>query len=342
MSQSEKQGKQGRLGNIKTVIYGRTAIILLAFVAQLVVLALGYVQLRRYSIWFYVLFLIISAVAVLHIFNTRGNPDMKLSWMFLIAIFPIFGAIFYVTIIMQPGTKVMRNRLKNLADITKEHITGDKKVWDELRQESPHMGQLSYYLYHRDNSPVYTDTQVKYYALGDEQFPDMVEALEQAKEYIFVEFFIVSEGRMWDTIHEILKRKAAEGVEVRFMYDGTDVLFNLPNSYPKLLEKEGIHCKMFAPIKPIFSPHYNNRDHTRCLWWTEKWHLPAESIWRMNISMRRYGSDTGRIRVSGFRERQWSGLSICFWKCGTYRKSSRSSMKNIPVLNRRELSRMAM
>ena len=104
MSQSEKQGKQGRLGNIKTVIYGRTAIILLAFVAQLVVLALGYVQLRRYSIWFYVLFLIISAVAVLHIFNTRGNPDMKLSWMFLIAIFPIFGAIFYVTIIMQPGT----------------------------------------------------------------------------------------------------------------------------------------------------------------------------------------------------------------------------------------------
>lgn len=94
MSQSEKQGKQGRLGNIKTVIYGRTAIILLAFVAQLVVLALGYVQLRRYSIWFYVLFLIISAVAVLHIFNTRGNPDMKLSWMFLIAIFPIFGAIF--------------------------------------------------------------------------------------------------------------------------------------------------------------------------------------------------------------------------------------------------------
>ena len=265
MSQSEKQGKQGRLGNIKTVIYGRTAIILLAFVAQLVVLALGYVQLRRYSIWFYVLFLIISAVAVLHIFNTRGNPDMKLSWMFLIAIFPIFGAIFYVTIIMQPGTKVMRNRLKNLADITKEHITGDKKVWDELRQESPHMGQLSYYLYHRDNSPVYTDTQVKYYALGDEQFPDMVEALEQAKEYIFVEFFIVSEGRMWDTIHEILKRKAAEGVEVRFMYDGTDVLFNLPNSYPKLLEKEGIHCKMFAPIKPIFSPHYNNRDHRKVL-----------------------------------------------------------------------------
>ena len=137
MSQSEKQGKQGRLGNIKTVIYGRTAIILLAFVAQLVVLALGYVQLRRYSIWFYVLFLIISAVAVLHIFNTRGNPDMKLSWMFLIAIFPIFGAIFYVTIIMQPGTKVMRNRLKNLADITKEHRSGMNSgrkvpIWDSF------------------------------------------------------------------------------------------------------------------------------------------------------------------------------------------------------------------
>lgn len=253
------------LGNIKTVIYGRTVIIMLAFLAQLLLLVLGYFLLRNYSFLFYAFFVAISAVTIIYIFNTRGNPDMKLSWMFPIAIFPVFGAIFYVTIIMQPGTKVMYNRLKGLAKYTEQYVTFDKEVWDKIRTESPNMGQMAHYLYHCDNSPVYENTEIKYYRLGDEQFPDMLEELEKAKKYIFMEFFIVSEGHMWGTIHEILKRKAQEGVEVRFMYDGTDVLFNLPNSYPKTLEAEGIRCKMFAPIKPIFSPHYNNRDHRKIL-----------------------------------------------------------------------------
>lgn len=260
-----KTGKKNRLGNIKTIIYGRTAMLILAFLAQLILLVIGYYWLRKYSFWFYALFLVISAVAVLHIFNTRGNPDMKLSWMFPIAIFPVFGAIFYTTIIMQPGTKVMYARLKTLAEQTKKYVTDDREIWERLRAESPHMGQLSHYLYHRDNSPVYARTQVRYFSLGDEQFPAILEELRKAEKFIFVEFFIVSEGRMWDSVHEILKEKAGQGVEVRFMYDGTDVLFNLPNYYPRVLEAEGIRCKMFAPIKPIFSPHYNNRDHRKIL-----------------------------------------------------------------------------
>ena len=190
---------------------------------------------------------------------------MKLSWMFPNAIFPIFGAIFYTTIVMQPGTKVMYSRLKSLSEQTKKYVTDDREVWERLRAESPHMGQLSHYLYHRDNSPVYDKTQVTYFCLGDEQFPAILEELKKAEKFIFVEFFIVSEGRMWDMVHEILKEKAQQGVEVRFMYDGTDVLFNLPNYYPRVLEAEGIRCKMFAPIKPIFSPHYNNRDHRKIL-----------------------------------------------------------------------------
>jgi cardiolipin synthase len=257
--------KNRKFGNLKTVIYGRTAVIMLGFLAQLVLLVVGYYWLRNYSFLFYALFLGVSAVAVVHIFNTRGNPDMKLSWMFPIAIFPVFGAIFYTAIIMQPGTKVMYGRLKNLTRHTKENVVYDRRVWERLKEESPSMGSLAHYLYRCDNSPVYAGTGVKYYPLGDAQFPDMLEALESAKEYIFMEFFIVSAGQMWDAVHALLKKKAAEGVEVRFMYDGTDVLFNLPNSYPKTLEREGIRCKMFAPIKPLFSPHYNNRDHRKIL-----------------------------------------------------------------------------
>lgn len=262
---SGRDVKKRKFGNVKTILYGRTAILILGFAAQLALLAVGYFQLRSYSFWFYGAFLMISALVVLRIFNARGIPDMKLSWMFPIALFPIFGAILYATIAIQPGTKVMYGRLQELEKRTRESLSPDKDTWEKLRDENPHMGQFAHYLYNRNASPVYERSQIEYFSLGDQQFPAMVEELKKAEKFIFAEFFIVSDGRMWDVIHDILKEKVKQGVEVRFMYDGTDVLFNLPPYYPKILEGEGIRCKMFAPIKPIFSPHYNNRDHRKIL-----------------------------------------------------------------------------
>lgn len=247
------------------MIYGRTVVILLGFLAQLILLAAVYYVLRNYNFLFYGFFLCISAMALVYIFNAPGNPDMKLTWMFPIAIFPVFGAIFYMTITFQPGTKVMYGKLRMLSEYTKKYVSSGAETRARLRKESPHMGQLAYYLEQRDNSPVYENTTVKYYPLGDSQFVDMVEELKKAEKFIFMEFFIVHEGRMLDTILDILKEKAEQGVEVRFMYDGTNVLWNLPNFFPKIMEDEGICCKMFAPIKPLFSPHYNNRDHRKIL-----------------------------------------------------------------------------
>ena len=258
-----KKTKREDHANIKSVVYGRTAMTLVGFLAQLGLLFLGYVLLRSYSFWFYGFFLIVSAAAVLYIYNAAGNPDMKLAWMFPIAIFPVFGSIFYATIISQPGIKVMRTRLQSLSEYTRKYMRNDKGAWDKLRAESPHMSQLAHYLWNCDCSPVYENTRVKYYCLGDDQFPDMVEELKKAEKYIFMEFFIVSQGYMWDTVLEILKEKARQGVEVRFMYDGTCALWYLPTAYPQQLEKEGIRCRMFSPVKPIFSPHFNNRDHRK-------------------------------------------------------------------------------
>ena len=88
---STAQKKNRKIGNIKTVIYGRTAMILVGFLAQLTALAVGYLLLRSYSIGFYGVFLVVSAVAVIRIFNVGDNPDMKLSWMLPMALFPVFG-----------------------------------------------------------------------------------------------------------------------------------------------------------------------------------------------------------------------------------------------------------
>jgi len=263
MDQVER--KRMRFGKVKKVIYGRTAMILLGFVAQFSLLAVAYYWLRNYSGLFYILFLIASISTIIYIFNVRGNPDMKLSWMFPIALFPVFGAIFYTTIVSQPGTKVMYKKLQDFSRVISRYVKQDEKVRERLWEENPHMGQFARYLERCDNSPVYERTQAVYYPLGDEQFPAMIEELKKAQKYIFMEFFIVSEGRMLDTLLDVLREKVEEGVDVRFMYDGTNVLWNLPGYFPRLLEKEGIQCRMFSPIRPIFSPHFNNRDHRKIL-----------------------------------------------------------------------------
>ena len=257
--------KGAKFGKIKRVIYGRTAMILVGFAAQLAALAMAYILLRNYNYAFYAFFLVTSASAMVYIYNASGSPDMKLAWMFPIAIFPVFGAVFYWTIITQPGTKVLYGRLQRLSEYTGKYVLPRPETQKRLRAQSPHMGQLAYYLQSCDNSPVYEDTRVKYYPLGDLQYKDILEELKKAEKYIFIEFFIVSWGRMLEEVLEILKDKAKRGVEVRFMYDGTNALWNLPNYFPKLMEEEGIRCKMFSPVKPVFSNHYNNRDHRKIL-----------------------------------------------------------------------------
>ncbi|MCQ2539470.1 MAG: cardiolipin synthase [Acetatifactor sp.] len=259
----EEEGWRKGLGNLQMIIYGRTFVLVLGFLLQLLFLIEGYVVLRNYSLVFYAIFVLIGVIAILYIYNHRGNPDMKLAWMFPIAVFPIFGAVFYMTILFQPGSKILKRRLSGLSEKTEKLLPENAELRKRLREENPHMAQLAYYLYKKDNSPVYENTTVTYYALGDNMFPDMVEELKKAKKFIFLEYFIISEGELWETVLEILKEKAGEGVEVRVMYDGTNVLFQLPGSYPKKLRAEGIQCELFAPIKLIFSSHYNNRDHRK-------------------------------------------------------------------------------
>ena len=111
--------------------------------------------------------------------------------------------------------------------------------------------------------PVYENYTAEYFPSGEQKFERLKEELEKARKFIFMEYFIVEHGVMWDTILEILERKAKEGVEVRFMYDGMCSIALLPYHYPKILEAKGIHCHAFAPIKPALSTYQNNRDHRK-------------------------------------------------------------------------------
>lgn len=257
--------KRKGIKGLKTIIYGRTLMVILAFLIQFASMVIGYLWLREYSFIIYGVFAVISGAVVLHLFTSKGTPDLKLVWMLPIALFPVFGALFYLYITRQLGTRVLQDRLRVLFGHSRGFLSGDGAVHKELSAQDPQMGHFADYMHVYDNSPVYANTKVTYYPLGDAQFLDILEELWKAEKFIFLEYFIVEEGYMWNSILEILERKAKEGVEVRFMYDGMCSLYLLPSFYPKIMERKGIKCKMFSPIKPVFSSRYNNRDHRKIL-----------------------------------------------------------------------------
>lgn len=257
--------KRKSIKGIKTVIYGRTVIVVLAFLIQLALIVCSFLWLRNYSIFVYALFGLIGVIVLLHLFNAKGAPDIKLCWMLPIVIFPVFGALFYVFITTQGGAHYLQKRLAVLSGHTGKYIAQNAEAVEKLAAENGQAERFADYLMKYDNSPVYIHTQLKFYPLGDDWFPDMLEELKKAEKFIFLEYFIVEEGCVWNPVLDILKEKVKQGVEVRFMYDGMCSLSLLPNFYPKLMEKEGIRCKMFSPIRPVFSSHYNNRDHRKIL-----------------------------------------------------------------------------
>ena len=259
------QWKEKGIKSIKTVIFGRTLIVIGAFLIQFALLISCFLWMREYSLMVYTGFSILGMAVILHIFNSRGNPDLKLVWMLPILLFPVFGALFYLYISFQPGTGYIYRRLTMLGHQSKKYLKQNSQQKEKLKQENPQMDGMVSYMMEHGNCPVYGQTSVTYFPLGDDMFPEMLRQIEKAEKFIFMEYFILEEGYMWETILELLKKKVKEGVEVRVLYDGMCVLTLLPSFYPRILEKEGIRCKMFAPIKPLFSSHYNNRDHRKIL-----------------------------------------------------------------------------
>ncbi|MDL2311190.1 cardiolipin synthase, partial [Peptostreptococcaceae bacterium OttesenSCG-928-C18] len=123
----------------------------------------------------------------------------------------------------------------------------------------------SRYLERYANFPVYKHTCSNYYPTGESFFKDFIEDLKKAKNFIFLEFFILEEGYMWNTILDILEEKVKAGVDVRIIYDDFGCISKLPRKYSKLLRSKGIKCCIFNPIKFFVMPKHNNRDHRKII-----------------------------------------------------------------------------
>ena len=246
-----------------SIVFSRTALILLLVVVQFLLMLGIATYLRDYVVYVYSAMNILGAVIVIYIINQRGNPAFNMTWVLLILIFPVFGCLFYLYVKSQLGTRYIGKRLGRLKLDTWQYMEQKQEIIDDLRLSKPANANLAHYMKHQLGFPTYRNTKATYFACGEEKFSVLLERLEKAEKFIFLEYFIVEEGYMWDSILDILKRKVQEGVEVRFMYDGMCSISLLPYNYPKTIRKYGIQCKMFSPIRPVLSTTQNNRDHRK-------------------------------------------------------------------------------
>ena len=245
------------------MVFSRAGIFVILILIQLLVfLGIPY-YLKEYATFIYSAMSVMEIVVLVYIINTEGNPAFKMTWMLCVMALPVIGTVFYIYVHLQLETRFVQNRLAALRMETEPYMDQDEKVTEALWASKSANAQLSYYLSHQLGFPTYRNTEVEYFPVGEDKFSSMIKELEKAEKFIFMEYFIVEEGIMWDTILEILKRKVNEGVEVRFMYDGMCAFDLLPYSYPKKLQKFGIKCKMSNKIRPFVSTIQNNRDHRK-------------------------------------------------------------------------------
>lgn len=254
-----QRGKRSALN----VVFGRFTVIALLLVLEFVFLFWGAQFLGRYSPVFYVAGRVLAVLCILWLVNRPGNPMPKITWIVLIMALPVFGMLLYLFVQMDVGHRFINHRLQETIAETAEYMPAQQELMERLRTEQPELHGLATYMARAAASPIYENTAVTYFPLGEQKFEALLEELGKAEHFIFLEYFIIEEGTMWGRILKVLEQKVREGVEVRLLYDGMCAFYRLPYRYPEELEKLGIRCKMFAPLRPMVSTYYNNRDHRK-------------------------------------------------------------------------------
>ena len=244
-------------------IFQRRVLIILMLLVQLWFLISLISSSSQFSWYINRILTLISFFVALYIISKKDKGAYKLTWIFLILLFPLFGGFMYLLFNYQTSVKRFSKRINLIDERTNHYLFLPDAGYETARKDIPnHLPQIRY-LQEFAHFPVYTHSTTKYLSPGEKMFETLKEELEKAEKYIFLEYFIVEEGTMWNEILEILIRKAENGILVRLIYDDMGCFLLLPQNYPDQLQKYGIECAVFNPFRPILTSTQNNRDHRK-------------------------------------------------------------------------------
>jgi cardiolipin synthase len=207
----------------------------------------------------------LSIVVCVYILNKVEKPAYKLTWIFLILMFPIFGGAMYIIFVIQSNPRKLRRYSERARRRSEEYFSLPGDSLPLLLREDREFLPQARYLQKYAGFPVYNHTQAEYLPSGEAFYKRVLEELENAERYIFLEFFIIRQGQMLDSILDILERKARAGLDIRLLYDDLGCFMSLPPNFIEQMEHKGIKCVVFNTFRPILSSLQNNRDHRKLI-----------------------------------------------------------------------------
>jgi len=241
----------------------RVVIVFLALIAQVLLLVYFVDLLKQNAVYLYFLLEIAGAATIMIIVANDRNSSYTIFWLIIMAILPVVGYLLFLfwgtTILTSKESKKIWHNIEYSIDFLEQ----DPQIFDDFLVDHSSRRRLGTYL--ANNAfPIFHNTRCSYYPVGEQQFEQLIRDLEQARRFIFLEYYIISEGELWDRIHEILVGKAEAGVEVRVMLDDFGSLRNLSDNFSKELRREKIKIVRFNPVHVnIFSLLINYRNHQK-------------------------------------------------------------------------------
>ncbi len=244
-----------------------TRIILLSLFAIAEVVSIFYLfRLFYYKVtWLEPVLALASVVIVLNIINHSKHLSQDLLWIVLVMLSPVFGTALYLMLGANQFLSRTYRSIMQEEERAKEYYVQDQETMQDFSDDAPNMRGQVRYISESAGYPIYRNTGFEYYPSGEAGLSDMLDELEKAEKFIFLEYFIIEEGVFWDAILCILKKKVREGVEVRVMYDDFGSITTLNADYSQQLEKEGIKCVTFNRMNPVINVIMNHRDHRKIM-----------------------------------------------------------------------------
>ena len=247
---------------ILPIIISRGFIVTLSVFIQVFFWFLIVIIFKDYTTLLSGLMLLISFCCVLNIIVKDIYPEHKIAWIIFMFLFPVAGGMFYLLF----GSHRMSSKTKKLSKTIELNIQNEAKKIKEINQDK--LGNVNLVRQHNylktiASAPAFENTSVEYFSVGDNMWTSMLEELEKAEKFIFIESFIIEQGKMWGAIEKILINKAKNGVDVRVLFDDLGCLLTLPSNFIKRLKSNNIDCRVFNKVNQLINANFNNRDHRK-------------------------------------------------------------------------------
>lgn len=227
-----------------------------------VLLIIGIVAALCYFVpYFYLAAWATEIGCVIRIISSDDNPDYKVPWLLFVLILPIAGFMLYLIFASRTLKKKYVKRLSDLAALSYEK--NDSAAFARLLQEDRAIHNHAKMLAEIADCSLFEQTDIAYFPLGEDMMARLLQDLAGAEKFIYMEYFIIEEGKLWNAILEILKQKATAGVEVKVVYDDIGCMSTLPGNYAKILSRYGIEATPFSRLRGNADSEFNNRSHRK-------------------------------------------------------------------------------